>query len=428
MQRVIHPIDAQGYYHLSKVPFFSTDFWMGMRPMGYPLFIKLFNSNPNLVMAVQSLFYLFSWSFFSIYLYNKAKNKLFGLVSGVGVLFLVIHPSISAWTHHVLTESLTFTLIVWIFVFLYEFLMSREKKNIFFLLLVLVFYSTIRDVNAYYVVFFIAVFLVLLFYKYISKLYFITASIILLSSFIFSDYTANHSCNTIANNEQMTFQSDGKTIANRWVFPFMNIMGRVVLNNPTLFEYMKNEGMPINDALLKQKNAWGGQGWYDNPDLQNFRDWVVKSGKSTYTKFLITHPSYTFGRLYLHRHHVFHYNMMEQKWFYVNYLPGYKPDNIFTYSAVNNIIIYKYLFLFMAVIVFFSLIVRKNILNIHTIPILILLLPIGLLSVVTYHGDAVDLSRHTLIIPFLIKITILMLIYVLGNELFLKINENRLHA
>ena len=334
----------------------------------------------------------------------------------------MIHPSISAWTHHVLTESLTFTFMVWIFVFLYEFLMSREKKNIYILLLILVFYSTIRDVNAYYVVSFIAIFIILFYYKYISKLTFIVVGSILILSFLFSNYTANNARNTIENNEKMTFQANGKTIASRWMFPFMNIMGHVVLNNPVLFEYMKKEGMPVNDALLKHKNAWGGQGWYTDPDLQDIRDWVVESGKYTYMKFLITHPRYTFGRIYLHRHHVFHYSMVEQKWFYRNYLPGYKADNIFTYSTIKNMTIYKILFFVLLVIIFFSLILRKTIFNIHTIPILILLLPIGLLAIVTYHGDAVDLFRHTLIVPFLIKTTMFMLIYVLGNELFSKKN------
>jgi hypothetical protein len=415
--RVTHAIDAIGYYRFSKVPFFSIDFWLGMRPAGYPLFIKLLNSNPNLVIAVQSLFYLFTWTFFAFYLYARAQNKLFGLFGGVGLLVIVLHPSIAAWTHHVLTESLTFTFIAWIYMALYEFMISKNKKYLYYLVVLLVFYSTLRDVNAYYVISFVGIFGVLLFYKYLSKLNFITMSLILVASFVFSDYTANHSRNTITGKE-LTFQSEGKTIANRWVFPFMNIMGRTVLNHPTLFEYMKNEGMPVNEALLKQKNKWGGEGWYDNPDLQSFRDWVVKSGKSTYSKFLITHPGYTFGSIYQYRHPIFHYNIAESNWYYKDYLNGYKPDNLFEYSKITNLIIYKILLMLLGIIVFLSLVFRKNIWNANTIPMLILLLPIGLLAVVTYHGDAVDVFRHTLIVPFLVKITMVMVIYVLGNALW----------
>jgi hypothetical protein len=411
-----HVVDAVGYYYFSKVPFLSTDFWLGMRPVGYPIFIKLLGSNPNLVVAVQSFLFLFSWSFLAVYLYIRAKNKLFGLLNSIGILFIVIQPSISAWTHHILTESLTFTLLSWILIFLYELLITKERRYLYFLLFILLFYSTIRDVNAYYVITFIIVFSILLFYRHIKKYDFMIATGILLFSFAFSDYTANHSRDTISD-KTLTFQSNGKTIAHRWLFPYMNLVGHRFLTNLELLEYMKKEGMPINDALLKLTNVWGGPWWYSEPELKKFRDWVAQSGKYTYTKFLITHPSYTFDQLYLNRHQIFHYKQKEQNRYY---LQGYKIDNFFTYSTIENITFYRLLFYTYIIIILLSLIMRKNIFNIHTLPILALMIPIGLLSIITYHGDAMDIYRHTLIIPVLLKITMLMLVYVFGNELFLK--------
>jgi len=409
-----HVIDAVGYYYFSKVPFFSIDFWFGMRPVGYPIFIKLLGSNPNLVIAAQSLFYMVSWSLFSIYLYTRARNKLFGLMSGVGILLIVIQPSISAWTHHVLTESLTFTFIAWILMFLYEFLINKKKKYIYFLLFTLVFYSTIRDVNAYYVSTFIIVFLILFFYRYINKYDLILASSIILFTFAFSDYTANHSRDTIGD-KSLTFQMESNTIAHRWLFPYMNLVGHRFLTNSELFDYMKKEGMPINNTLLNNKNKWGGPWWYSDPKLKKFREWVAKSGKSKYMKFLILHPSYTFGQIYLNRYKIFHYKQKEQK---RHLLQGYKTDNIFTYSTIENEIFYKYLFFLTLIFVFLSLVFTKNIFNVHTLPIIALLLPIMLLVVLTFHGDAMDVFRHTLIIPFLLKVTMFMLVYVFGNELF----------
>ncbi len=409
-----HVLDAVGYYYFSKVPLLTTDFWLGMRPVGYPLFIKLLQSNPNLVAAAQSLLYVVSWSFFAIYLYIRSNNKLFGLLSGIAILLIAIHPSISVWTHNILTESLTFTLVIWILILLYEFIVSKNKLYMYSLLLILFLYSTIRDVNAYYVITFILVFSILYFYKNINKYNFIIANIIILTSFAISDYTANHSRDTVSD-KSLTFQSNGKTIAHRWVFPFMNLAGRRFLTNKELFDYMKKEGMPINDALLKQKNAWGGMGWYDNSELKEFRDWVAKSAKSTYTKFLITHPKYTFGKIYENRYKIFHYNQKESKTYY---LRGYKLDNIFTYSSISNKDFYRYLFYTVLIVILLSIFLRKNIFNERTLPIVALLLPIVLLTVVTYHGDAVDIFRHTVIIPFLLKVTIFMLIYVFGNELF----------
>jgi len=415
-----HVADAVGYYYFSKVPFFTIDFWLGMRPVGYPIFIKFLDSNPNLVIAVQSLIYMLSWSFFAIYIFTRAKNKLFGLLSAITILFIVIQPSVSAWTHHVLTESLTFTLLSWIFLFLYEFLITRKKIFIYSLLLILVIYSTIRDVSSYYVVTFIIIFLVLFVYKYISKYTFIIATAILLLSFSFSDYTANH-CQDTVSDKTLTFKYEDKVIAHRWLFPYLNLVGHRFLTNSKLLDYMKNEGMPINDTLLKKKNIWASPQWYSDPKLKDFREWVARSGKEKYTKFLITNPSYTFGKLYENRHQIFHYNEKETTWYY---LKGYKTNNIFTYTNIGNITLYKYLSILLVIILLLSFILKRNIFNANTITMLCLLIPIGLLTILTYHGDAMNVFRHTLIIPFLIKITLFMLMYSFTNELLTNKKSN----
>jgi len=415
-----HVVDAVGYYYFSKVPFFTVDFWLGMRPVGYPIFIKILDSNPNLVVAVQSLIYMLSWSFFAIYIFMRAKNKLFGLFSAVTILLIVIQPSVSAWTHHVLSESLTFTLLSWIFLFLYEFLISKKRIYLYSLILILVIYSTIRDVSSYYVATFTIVFLVLYLYKYINKYTFIIATTILLLSFSFSDYTANH-CQDTVSDKTLTFKYEDKIIAHRWLFPYLNLVGHRFLTNSKLLNYMKNEGMPINDALLKKKHIWASPQWYSDPKLKDFRNWVAKSGKAKYAKFLITNPSYTFGELYQNRHQVFHYNEKETTWYY---LKGYKTDNIFTYTNIKNITFYKYLFILLIIIILLSFILKRNVFNVKTITLLCLLIPIGLLSILTYHGDAMNVFRHTLIIPFLIKITLFMLVYSFTNELFKNIKFN----
>jgi len=401
--------DAAGYLGNSKIPFFSIDYWFSMRPVGYPTFIKFMQSNPNLVAAMQSLLHIASWSFFSFYLYIKSRNKLFGFLSGLTVLFIAMQPDIALWTHHVLTESLTFSFIAWILILIYEFLISEKKRYFYILLFILVSYSTIRDVNAFYVVTFIVAFAMFYFYKYINKIIFIVSSILLISTLFFSTYTANHAGNSIMNK--------------RWMFPYFNLFGHRFLTNPELLQSMKIEGMPINEALLRKKNVWAsgkdtvGQGWYDDPELKEFRDWVVKSGKSKYTKFLITHPSYTFGEIYLNRHTIFHYTKAINNAYY---LKGYKIDNIFTYTKMENITFYIYLSLLIAIIILLSFILRKNIFNKYTMPMLTLLLPIGLLAIITFHGDAMEVHRHTLIVPILLKTTLFMIAYIFANELFTK--------
>ncbi len=401
--------DAAGYLRHSKIPFFSIDYWLGMRPVGYPTFIKLMHHNPNQVAAIQSLLYMTSWSFFSLYIYTRSRNKLFGFFSGLTILFIAVQPDIALWSHHILTESLTFTFIPWASILLYEFLISERKQYFYILLFLLVYFSTIRDVNTFYIATFIIIFAILYFYNYINKVNFILSSTLLVFALFFSNYTTNHAGNTIMEK--------------RWIFPYFNLVGHRFLTNSELLQYMQKEGMPVNEALLRKKNVWAsrkakddmGFGWYDDPELKNFREWVAQSGKTKYTKFLLTHPAYTFGQIYAHKDEIFHYLNKPH-----HFLKGYKIDNTFTYSKIRNETFYKYLFILISVIIVLSFILKKTIINKYTIPMLTLLLPIGLLTVVTFHGDAMEVHRHTLIIPILLKVTMFMLAYALGNELFIK--------
>ena len=400
--------DAAGYLGMSKKSFFSLNYWFSMRPIGYPTFIKIMHSNPNLVAGMQSLFYMGSWVFFSIYIYNKSKNKIFGLISAIGILYITIQPDMSLWTHHLLTESLTFTLLAWILIFLHEFILSSKKVYLYLLLFVLLYYSTIRDVNAFYTITFIVTFIVLYLYKYFHKRTLFVATILVLSALLFSTYSANNSGTTY--------------LTKRWTFSFFNLTGFRFLPNEEVLTYMKKNGMVENDALLRKKNIWAsrkddkGLGWYNDPELEQFRRWAMSSGKSVYTKFLITHPSYTFGSIYSNYKTIFHIDSNLKPY----YLKGYKTDSIFSYSTIKNITFYTYLSALIILIFLLSLILRKNIFNKNTVPFLTLLIPIWLLTIITYHGDAMEVSRHTLIVPILLKVTLFMIAYVFGNELFVK--------
>ncbi len=402
-------LDAADYIGNSKINFLSFEYWFSMRPIGYPTFIKIFQSNPNLVASAQSLFYMVSWSFFAIYLYSKANNKVYGLVSGLIILFIGIQPDVSLWTHHILTESLTFTILLCIIILLYEFITSSKKIYFYILLSILIFYSTIRDVNAFYSISFIITFILLYLYRFINKIQLLIASLLLIMSLFFSVYSSNNS---------------GKYELNkRWIFPFFNLTGHRILTNEDLLSFMQKEGMPVNEALKRKTKVWAsrkditGKGWYNDNELDKFREWVVNSGKSKYTKFLITHPTYTFGEIYSNRHSIFHYNGIVSKGYY---LKGYKINNMFTYTGIENSTIYISSIFLVGMIILISLLLKLNIYNKNTMPFLTLLLPIILLSVITYHGDAMEVHRHTLIIPILIKLILLTIIFIFGNELFIQ--------
>ena len=248
-------------------------------------------------------------------------------------------------------------------------------------------------------------------FAYIDRRHLIASILIILLSFFVGSYTADH-------------VGGRGGLGNRWVFPFFNLVGHRVLVNSEMLKYMKEEGMPINDALMRKKNVWAsrkdcnGVGWYNDPELNDFRKWTIRFGKSTYAKFLITHPSYTFGELFSHYAYVLH-----SKHGPGYYLKGYKTDNILTYSKLKNDFFYKLMISVLIILCALLLVLKKKIFTRDIAVMATLFIPIILLAIITYHGDAMEVSRHTLIIPILVKTTLFMIIYSLGNHLFDKANS-----
>src|SRR3990167_8350871 len=59
--------------------------------------------------------------------------------------------------------------------------------------------------------------------------------------------------------------------------------------------YFENHGMPVTDSLMARADKWSHEddfAYYKDPDLEQFRNWLYTKGKSTYVRYLLTHPAY----------------------------------------------------------------------------------------------------------------------------------------
>jgi len=82
----------------------------------------------------------------------------------------------------------------------------------------------------------------------------------------------------------------------RWVVAFMNNVGMRILPSPEKTAYFAERGMPVTPALMerREKKAWTDDwAFFNDPRLQQFRDWLYAHGKSSYMRFLLSHPALT---------------------------------------------------------------------------------------------------------------------------------------
>lgn len=188
-----------------------------------------------------------------------------------------------SWTTIPLSESLTMSFL---FIWIATFLLLIKYRKIYLLVihfLITILFSFTRDSWPYIIfVFYILWFLVAIIYdkklsKYISPL--------LLGIIII-----------------FLVQNDMSEAGKRYKTPLVNSILFRIIPNDTYTDWFVKQGMPCADSLRenwKMRPPYD-QGWllYRDPQYNDFMKWVETKGKSTYTKFLITHPAYSLGISY----------------------------------------------------------------------------------------------------------------------------------
>jgi hypothetical protein len=124
---------------------------------------------------------------------------------------------------------------------------------------------------------------------------------------------------------------------------------------------------------------------YDNPDFVPVFDWVMKKGKSSYMKFLLTHPGYLllFDETKEERARVFCYSLS-----YISQPSGYYllPDRFLP--------LFKPWFVVVLCCVIFVLYLKSKGVDYRLVFPLFLLLLATANAYLSYNADAMEVERH----------------------------------
>jgi hypothetical protein len=172
--------------------------------------------------------------------------------------------------------------------------------------------------------------------------------------------------------------------------------------------------MPVTPELLEQQGITFNETYMTHPDLENFRNWMFSSGKNSYMKFLLRHPSY-FIQAPLENWQLLFGFLPDTQGTHndnLDYAPE-KFDEIIPYP-VSEIFYPKEFGLFTTlitlVIVGFLITHKYEPINLLIMLLFITAYPMLILN---YHGDASGISRHALsaILQLIVAFWIFILIY-----------------
>ncbi len=358
----------------------------------YPYFLVKDNFNIVSASLFQLFFSIFSCVIFALSFSSVFQNYYVRLASLLSVLFLGMESSIVIWDKHILTESISISvLLLTISLLINVHLITRKTIFLILFVFMLTFISLIKITNNYFLLILIPFFL-FHFYRssYQHKFNYIFIITTLLTLFTL--------------NQFMLFNGD------RTHVPMKDIISSRISTTgyEDIYQYFKESGMPELQPDVIGK-LWTAP-FEEYPELN---DWWLNKSSKTYQKYLITHPAYFFMR-------PFQYTNPFNKAVYL-YLT---PDLHFHEQVVTNKlqIIFTDLFLWVtSAFIFFMMlyiIKRKIPVNINNIMLPILLLFSGaILFLIIWHADLGELDRHLIQCAIMVRIGLIMSLMHLINTI-----------
>jgi len=282
--------DSRSYVQSADLNITSLEFWAGERPFTFPLALKLLNVHysdgwSNAVMErVQTLHVWLSigcWGLLALLIsFTVRQNWLKPFAFGC-ILFFSLNLEIGIWDGLMLSESLSFSFFAlliagWMGWQWLPNLKSRPWIQVLFLIglsLITILYSFVRDSNQY----FLLIAGVLFFLRIVVKrkqefqkrngLAYIFVILLIL-----------------------VFQNFSISVGNRWqIFIYDHLACRVLVNDSAR-TFFAAHGLPISDSLLSIVKMDGVQYQEmikNDPKMQQVKQWVDQSGKTTYFLYLL---------------------------------------------------------------------------------------------------------------------------------------------
>jgi hypothetical protein len=341
------------------------------RPFTVPLFYKIANSNPDIIVQMQRVIYAFSIFFLVSSLLLFVEKIALRYVLIICIYILASWWNILGWTLVLLSESLS---ISFLFCWIASFLFFLKKKTIFYVIIHIIvtfFFAFTRDTWPYVIVAFYALYLFIFYItdeRLIKKnLLFLTFGVVLL----FIQHTTSRT-------------------GGHYKLPLFNSIAIRILPNAEYTKWFVNHGLPNIEKLKTNlvglndgKNRDVIYKAYDDFTYQVLFDWSVSKGRNTYIYFLITHPSYSFllneNKEQLKR--ILAYNLS-----YTGSAVGYSclVQNVFPLFS-------WYVTLILAIIL--TMLFFKHKRPIFLFPLLILII-FGFHVLISYNGDAMEIERH----------------------------------
>lgn len=400
LNRSIQPFaegDTSVFLHMAAMKWTNPFFYHGLRPWTVPILHSLVNGakNAHNIILLQTIVSYASWLFLAFIVASLLKDDLLKIVAFLLIAFI---PQ-SGFVHHyqlvILSESLSFSFLA---VFVGSYLWYYNRRSILsvaFLAFVALVFAFTRDTDAYRVLLMAFPILLVIVQGIRGKTRAVTRHVVLFTIFILVFIGSNYSSSNIHCRDCVTPYMNA-----RWFMPIVNNLFQRILPFEERVKYFADHGLPVTPALMAMKYKWASsdnwQAAFD-PNLATEREWIYRQGRQTYMKYLISHPEYVLTSAYQYRDGLLYFNGERNGWLQGTAKPFVAGFKLFLNDVYD---LKRFLLLFFASLVMILFLfakegkdAQKDITKILLSGYLLwITVPLGLLI---FHGDLMDLARHS---------------------------------
>ncbi len=264
--------DTDVFTDIASQPLSSLSFWAGGRPFVVPLVYKALNSDFRVIAIVQLVLSVMSWTLLGIHAARAIQLPLLRPLAFGVILLFSLNQNIIEWDTAMLSESFSLSLFA-LFLACWLWLLARwQWRRVLSLVIVAFLWTFSRETNAWMVLLVGLILIPIACCRKSNRKYLVISALFVLLFF----------GNELSSNR-----------GQRWVFPFLNVLGQRVLPRQEYLADFARCGMPITPALTRMAGKAGsGDDWafYNDPALEGFRVWLYAEGKPCYMRWLISNP------------------------------------------------------------------------------------------------------------------------------------------
>ena len=284
--------DSIVFANMAALPWTDAGLWGGLKPPLVALCYKTLQMHPPAIAVFQCMFSLLCWGLLAWAVGTTVKTIWLKPLAYTLVMLFGLSPDIILWDFMIMSESLSISLFALLVALAFWLLHQWHPAKLWTLIITGGTWASCRETNAWLLLgLAIVIGIIGLFQRERRAACFALA-------LCWCVFFAANSMSSKMSAQKFTIPAMGEYAAfelppwmgQRWILPFLNVLTKRILPNPSKVQWFVDHGMPVTPDLMHLAGQLGGDDYfavYRLASLDPFRAWLIDHGQSCYIKYLI---------------------------------------------------------------------------------------------------------------------------------------------